>query len=189
MKKLGLVLDGGGGRGAYQLGIWKYIKEIGLDKHIKVISGCSVGSLNACLLAMDNYDMAYSIWTNEVKDKIICADVDSIKNQDVKKSMNIIEHHLTNVHNDLLFLKDKFPDFFMTGNPLRFAGTITQGRHPWCGTTRGPSGHTASARLPAGSTSGHIPSSCRGTWQAKWQVAMPRPYGHNKGKPQAPSRP
>lgn len=38
--------------------------------------------------------------------------LDSIKNKDVKKSMNIIEHHLTNVHNDLLFLKDKFPDYF-----------------------------------------------------------------------------
>ena len=80
MKKLGLVLDGGGGRGAYQLGIWKYLKEIGLDKHIKVISGCSVGSLNSCLLAMDDYDMAYGIWTNEVKDKIISADMDDIKN-------------------------------------------------------------------------------------------------------------
>ena len=99
MKKLGLVLDGGGGRGAYQLGIWKYIKEIGLDKHIKVISGCSVGSLNACLLAMDNYDMAYSIWTNEVKDKIICADVDSIKN-------HILDYTSGNITDTIIKFKD-----------------------------------------------------------------------------------
>ena len=27
MDKLGIVLDGGGGRGAYQIGVWKYLKE------------------------------------------------------------------------------------------------------------------------------------------------------------------
>lgn len=107
MKKLGLVLDGGGGRGAYQLGIWKYIKEIGLDKHIKVISGCSVGSLNACLLAMDNYDMAYSIWTNEVKDKIICADVDSIKNHILDyTSGNITDTIIKFIANTGIFSRD-----------------------------------------------------------------------------------
>ena len=37
MEKLGLVLDGGGGKGAYQIGVWKYLKEVGLDNNIKAI--------------------------------------------------------------------------------------------------------------------------------------------------------
>jgi NTE family protein len=41
--KLGLVLAGGGGKGGYEIGVWKYLKEIGLDKKIAVISGTSVG--------------------------------------------------------------------------------------------------------------------------------------------------
>ena len=28
-KKLGLVLAGGGGKGSYQIGVWKYLNEIG----------------------------------------------------------------------------------------------------------------------------------------------------------------
>lgn len=50
MKKLGLVLSGGGGKGSYEIGVWRYLKEIGLDKKISVISGTSVGGLNAALI-------------------------------------------------------------------------------------------------------------------------------------------
>ena len=34
--KIGLVLAGGGARGAYQIGVWKGLKEIGIDKYISV---------------------------------------------------------------------------------------------------------------------------------------------------------
>lgn len=70
-KKLGLVLAGGGGKGAYQIGVWKYLKEIGIDKHISVISGTSVGGLNAALLAMNDYDIAEDIWRNRIDGAIL----------------------------------------------------------------------------------------------------------------------
>ena len=41
--RLGLVLAGGGARGAYEIGVWKAICELGLDKRIVAISGTSVG--------------------------------------------------------------------------------------------------------------------------------------------------
>ena len=39
----GLVLEGGGAKGAYQIGAWKALKEAGI--HIKGIAGTSVGAL------------------------------------------------------------------------------------------------------------------------------------------------
>ena len=71
MKKLGLVLGGGGGLGSYQIGVWKALREYEVDKMIKAISGTSVGVLNACLIAQNNYDIAEYIWTNEIEDKIL----------------------------------------------------------------------------------------------------------------------
>lgn len=71
MKKLGLVLAGGGGKGAYQIGVWKYLKEIGLDKKVSVVSGTSVGALNATMFATMPCEKAEYIWTHEIKDKIL----------------------------------------------------------------------------------------------------------------------
>lgn len=61
-KKWGLVLAGGGGKGAYQVGAYKAIVEAGLDKNIVAMSGSSVGTLNMALFGMDDIDMAQSVW-------------------------------------------------------------------------------------------------------------------------------
>lgn len=46
-----LVLSGGGAKGAYQVGVWKAMTELGIAKDICVISGTSVGGINAALFA------------------------------------------------------------------------------------------------------------------------------------------
>ena len=56
----GLVLEGGGAKGAYQIGAWKALKEAGI--HIKGIAGTSVGALNGALIAMDDFEKAEKIW-------------------------------------------------------------------------------------------------------------------------------
>jgi NTE family protein len=48
MSKRGLVLSGGGGRGAYQAGVYKYLTE--KNFYPEVISGTSVGAINAVAL-------------------------------------------------------------------------------------------------------------------------------------------
>jgi NTE family protein len=62
MKKLGIALAGGGARGAYQIGAWKALKEAGIDTMISAYSGASVGSLNAVLFAMGDYELAKKTW-------------------------------------------------------------------------------------------------------------------------------
>ncbi|MCR4646634.1 MAG: patatin-like phospholipase family protein [Oscillospiraceae bacterium] len=64
--KLGLVLDGGGAKGAYQIGVWKAMREFGLDRQVTAIAGTSVGGLNAVLFAQGDFELAYHIWTEEI---------------------------------------------------------------------------------------------------------------------------
>jgi len=61
-KKWGLVLAGGGGKGAYQVGAYKALVETGLDKNIVAVSGASVGALNMALFDMGNIEMVESVW-------------------------------------------------------------------------------------------------------------------------------
>lgn len=41
--KLGLVLSGGGGKGAYQIGVWEAMREYGFDRQVQAVAGTSVG--------------------------------------------------------------------------------------------------------------------------------------------------
>lgn len=70
MKKLGIALAGGGARGAYQIGAWKALREYGIDTKIEAFSGASVGSLNAALFAMGDYELARDMWLSLDKDTL-----------------------------------------------------------------------------------------------------------------------
>lgn len=59
-KEYGLVFDGGGARGAYQIGAWKALKEAGV--RINAVAGTSVGALNGALVCMGDVDTAEDIW-------------------------------------------------------------------------------------------------------------------------------
>ncbi len=56
----GLVLDGGGTRGAFQIGAWRALRES--DIKIEAVVGTSVGSINGAFLAADSYDRAVRLW-------------------------------------------------------------------------------------------------------------------------------
>lgn len=59
-KKYGLVLEGGGAKGAFQIGAYKALKEAGVS--IKGVAGVSVGALNGALICMDDLENAVKIW-------------------------------------------------------------------------------------------------------------------------------
>lgn len=67
----GLVLSGGGGKGAYEAGAWKAFYEYGIAPKITCISGASVGGLNAALFAcIDNPEEIAVIWEKQVPGNI-----------------------------------------------------------------------------------------------------------------------
>lgn len=59
----GLVFSGGGAKGAYQIGVWKAMKELHMESWIGRIAGASIGSLNAALFACGDYAMAETAWS------------------------------------------------------------------------------------------------------------------------------
>ncbi len=61
-KGIGLVLAGGGGKGAYQVGVLKALKEKGLLDEVTAISGASIGAVNAMLYAQENIELMYKDW-------------------------------------------------------------------------------------------------------------------------------
>lgn len=56
----GLVLEGGGARGAYEIGACKALFEEGLE--FTGITGTSVGALNGAMLAQGNLERAWEMW-------------------------------------------------------------------------------------------------------------------------------
>lgn len=77
-KEYGLVLEGGGAKGAYQIGVWKALREAGIK--IKAVSGTSVGALNGALICMNDLEKAGELWTNIKYSSII----DNVNDDDME---------------------------------------------------------------------------------------------------------
>lgn len=58
--KRALVFGGGGSRGAYELGVWKAIKELNIQ--IDIVTGTSIGALNGALFVMGKYEEAKELY-------------------------------------------------------------------------------------------------------------------------------
>lgn len=56
----GLVLEGGGSKGAYQIGACRALAEMGIE--YGVVAGTSVGALNGAMVVQDKLDRAYELW-------------------------------------------------------------------------------------------------------------------------------
>jgi len=59
-RKTALVLGGGGSRGAYEVGAWQALRELGIPIHI--VTGTSIGAINGALVAQNAFDLAVSLW-------------------------------------------------------------------------------------------------------------------------------
>ncbi len=58
----GLVFGGGGARGAYQLGVWRAIRKMGI--RIGAVAGASIGSMNGALFVQGDLNLAQRAWRN-----------------------------------------------------------------------------------------------------------------------------
>lgn len=94
--KIGIVFEGGGGKGAFQIGVWNALRELNLEQYITTISGTSVGALNAALLFQGNYANAERIWN-------------SITDQDILSPKEIMSDSLYS-NDDYLFSSNKLSD-------------------------------------------------------------------------------
>jgi hypothetical protein len=58
----GLVLEGGGAKGAWQFGVLQALAESGI--HFDVVSGTSVGALNGAIWCADRLDVGKEMWSS-----------------------------------------------------------------------------------------------------------------------------
>lgn len=71
-KEYGLVLEGGGAKGAYQIGAWKALREAGVK--IRGVAGTSVGALNGALICMGDMERAEKLWKDISYSKVMDVD-------------------------------------------------------------------------------------------------------------------
>lgn len=79
--KRAIVLSGGGGKGAYQIGVWKALRKL----HIKydIVTGTSVGALNGAFMVQKDYKNALKVWKN--------MSFKSVYNKDIKEDLSTKE--------------------------------------------------------------------------------------------------
>ena len=75
-KEYGMVLEGGGARGAYQIGIWKALADEGIK--IKGVAGTSVGALNGAMMVDGDLERAFKIWSEITYSKVMDVDEEAI---------------------------------------------------------------------------------------------------------------
>ena len=61
-EEIGLVLAGGGAKGAYQVGVWRALCETGLSTRVTGFSGVSIGAINTPLFLSGGWRRAYELW-------------------------------------------------------------------------------------------------------------------------------
>ncbi|MDD2302350.1 MAG: patatin-like phospholipase family protein [Eubacteriales bacterium] len=76
-----LVLSGGGSRGAYQVGVWRALRELDIPIHIAV--GTSIGAMNAAAVAQDAYKDAEALW-NQLETDMVFDYAHVVENRGVK---------------------------------------------------------------------------------------------------------
>ncbi len=57
----GLVLEGGGAKGSYQIGAYKALRDLGME--FQGVCGTSIGALNGAYIVQDDIDVIEEIWT------------------------------------------------------------------------------------------------------------------------------
>ena len=67
-RKTALVLSGGGSRGAYQIGVWQALVELGWS--FDMVVGVSVGSLNGTMVVQDERLVAENLWRELETDNV-----------------------------------------------------------------------------------------------------------------------
>lgn len=67
-----IALEGGGARGAWQVGAWRALEEAGI--RYNAVSGTSVGAINGALMAMRDLQQAEQIWKDIHFSQIINVD-------------------------------------------------------------------------------------------------------------------
>jgi len=66
--KRAIVLSGGGAKGAYQVGVWRALRRLGIKYDI--VTGTSIGAINGLMMVQKEFYKTYYLWSNITFDSI-----------------------------------------------------------------------------------------------------------------------
>lgn len=112
----GLVLEGGGAKGAYHIGALKALQE--LEIKIDAVAGTSIGAMNGAMFVQGKLDAAYDYWYNistakvlDIEDKYLSQLLNlSINQNNLSYFINKIKEVLQNRGLDNSFLQELLKD-------------------------------------------------------------------------------
>jgi NTE family protein len=93
---LGLVLTGGGARGAYQIGVLRWIARHYPDIHVPILTGVSAGAVNVTRLAAsagrfdESVNELHDLWSGLEPQRIFRVDTPSIARQALRWGMRLM---------------------------------------------------------------------------------------------------
>ena len=92
-KAYAIALEGGGAKGAYEVGVWKALDEAGV--RFDAVAGTSVGALNGAMMVMGELEQALRLWENIRFSQVFDADDEQLK--------KLYDHKLSEVDFRTLF--------------------------------------------------------------------------------------
>lgn len=95
-KTYALALEGGGARGAYQIGAFEALLEAGVK--INAAAGTSVGALNGALISMGNPELAKELWHNMRYSRVMDVDDNQMRSLMTGKLLDL---NIKNAHTKL----------------------------------------------------------------------------------------
>lgn len=112
MAKLGLVLSGGGAKGAYEIGVYLALKK--LHKKIDIVTGTSIGAINGMFVTQKDLRGALKLWKN-ISFKTIYDEEEFPTKEDEKLSKIYMQYAKGFINEgglDIYKMKDIFDKFF-----------------------------------------------------------------------------
>lgn len=111
-KVYAIALEGGGARGAWQVGAWRALEEAGV--RYNAVSGTSVGALNGALMAMRDLKQAENLWKDIRFSQVMNVDDDTMK-----RIMTLDFENLSQIKSAFHTVKDIILDRGVDVEPLR----------------------------------------------------------------------
>jgi len=92
-KTYAVVFSGGGARGAYEMGVWKALNELGIT--IEAVAGTSIGSINGALMVQKDFVRALNVWNELSPEMVFDTDLSGIeKYRDVSNIKKLLEENI-----------------------------------------------------------------------------------------------
>ena len=107
-----IALEGGGAKGAYQVGVWRALEEAGI--RYNAVSGTSVGALNGAMMAMRDLPNAEKLW-NDMR----FSQVMNVDDETMERIMKLDFENFGQVKSAFRVLRDIIRGGGMDVEPLR----------------------------------------------------------------------